>query len=118
MVHMGKRVHRKACGRVDMMRVIPLTKGFVAVISEEDYDKVNAYKWHVHHSRGTKKKHGYPYARATVKGKKVYLHRFLFPELSNEYEVDHINHQTLDCRRENLQIVTPEENKALRRKKK
>ena len=99
------------------MKVMLLTKGYVAIISKSDWKKVRKYKWHVHTSKGSKRKHGFPYARTTVKGKKVYLHRFIFDNLTKEYEVDHINHQTLDCRRENLRIVTPEENKKLKRKK-
>ena len=94
-----------------------LTKGFVAIVSGCDFRRVNKYSWHVHHSRGTKKKHGQPYARATVNGKKVYLHRFVFGDLEPTVEVDHRNHQTLDCRRDNLRVVTPLENKLARRKK-
>lgn len=90
-------------------RVIKLTKGFVAVISSEDFRRVNKYNWHVHMSRGTKRKPGQPYARANIKGKKVYLHRFVMdaPAL---YHVDHINFQTLDCRRSNLSITSPQVN--------
>lgn len=99
-----------------MFRVIPLTKGFCAIISKQDYRKVNRYKWHTHFSAGTKRRQGYPYARASIKGKKVYLHRFITgAELP--FHVDHKNHQTLDYRRENLEIVTREENLKRRRKK-
>lgn len=99
------------------MRLIPLSNSkFVAVISKEDYRRVNRYSWHAHKSKGTKKKPGYPYARATINGKKVYLHRFIMnaPDWAH---VDHKNHQTLDCRRENLEIVTPSENLKRRRVK-
>jgi len=99
-----------------MNRVIELTKGFVAVISASDFRRVNRYNWHVHHSRGSGRKHGQPYARATVNGRKVYLHRFIFGDLEPNVEVDHRNYQTLDCRRENLEVVTPQQNKSTRRK--
>lgn len=95
-------------------RVIPLTKGYVAIVSAEDYRRVNKYEWHVHVSKGTKKKPGQPYARATINGKKVYLHRFVMntPEWM---QADHLNHQTLDCRRENLENVAHVENQRRRR---
>lgn len=100
------------------MRLIILSGGkFIAVISKEDYRRVNRYKWYAHFSKGTKRKTGQPYARATINGKKVYLHRFIMnaPEWLH---VDHKNHQTLDCRRENLENVTVSENLKRRRKKK
>lgn len=98
------------------MRTIALAGGrYVAVISAEDYRRVNRYSWHVHVSKGTKRKPGQPYARATINGKKIYLHRFVMS--APEYmHVDHKNHQTLDCRRENLEIVTHLENQKRRRK--
>lgn len=42
-------------------------------------------------------------------GKKIYLHRFLM-DSPEGLIVDHINHQTLDNRRENLRVVTHSEN--------
>ncbi|MFD1755949.1 HNH endonuclease [Rufibacter sediminis] len=51
-----------------------------------------------------------------MNGRKVYLHRFIMgaPE---DLEVDHKNHQTLDCRRENLECITPEVNKQRKRQR-
>lgn len=95
-------------------RIIPLTKGMVAIISAEDYRRVNRHRWYTHTSRDTKKKPGQPYARATINGRKVYLHRFVM-ETPDYEEADHRNHQTLDCRRENLENVAPKINKIRRR---
>lgn len=86
-------------------RVVLLTKGYVAVVSQIDARRVNKYEWHVHMSRGTKKKPGQPYARTNINGKKVYLHRFIMGDIAPDMQVDHRNHQTLDCRRENLEVV-------------
>lgn len=95
-------------------RVIPLTRGFVAIISKEDYRKVNKYSWYVHQSAGKGRKFGQPYARTTINGRAVYLHRFIMGEPDGMH-VDHLNHQTLDCRRENLEAVTPKVNNNRRR---
>lgn len=97
-------------------RVIDLTQGFVAVISTEDFRKVNRHSWSIHRSAGSKRKLGQPYARACVNGKKVYLHRFIMGA-SEGMHVDHKNHCTLDCRRENLEEVTYAENMLRRRKR-
>lgn len=96
-------------------RVIILSKGFVAVISAEDFRRVNRHSWYAHVSKGSKKKPGQPYARAVIKGKKVYLHRFITGCTDPDMQVDHLNHQTLDCRRENLECVTHAENQRRRR---
>lgn len=85
-------------------RVVELTKGYVAIVSQEDYRRVSRYSWYVHRSRGSQRKPGQPYARASIKGKKVYLHRFVM-DAPDDMQVDHLNHQTLDCRRENLEVV-------------
>lgn len=104
--------------RAQPYRVIPLTKGYVAIIDAADFRRVNKHKWHVHMSRGKRrgkaKAVGQPYARAKIKGRNVYLHRFITgAELP--LQADHRNHQTLDCRKENLEVVTHEENQKRRR---
>lgn len=98
----------------DKYRVIPLTKGYCAIIDHDDFRKVNKYKWHLHMSKGRNKKPGQPYARANICGKKVYMHRFI-TGAERPFEVDHSNHQTLDNRRENLNVVDSETNKKNRR---
>lgn len=101
-----------------MSRILKLAGGkYLAIISAADYRRCNRYSWHVHMSRGNKRRVGAPYARTTINGKKVYLHRFIMnaPEFLH---VDHKNHQTLDCRRENLEVVCHKENLKRRRTKK
>lgn len=95
------------------MREIPLTQGMVALVSDEDYEKVSQYKWHASlESRGTK---WYACRRETIDGKrvKIRMHRFVMglpPGKDDPRVVDHINHNSLDNRRENLEVITQEEN--------
>jgi hypothetical protein len=96
-------------------KVVELTQGFVAIIDLSDWNRVRRYSWHVHKSKGSKKKIGQPYARACINGRKVYLHRFVMRAECDNH-VDHINHCTLDCRKENLRIVSYEENMKNRRR--
>lgn len=104
-----------------MAKVIELTKGFVAIVDDTVYRRAKKHSWHVHHSRGNKKKPGQPYARATIKGKKVYLHRFVMDEIlkkvggASGLHIDHKNHQTLDNRADNLEAVDPKTNNHRRR---
>jgi HNH endonuclease len=84
--------------------ILYLTQGYQAEIDEADWARVSIRRWHVHFNRG-----GSPYARASIGGWKVYLGRFLL-EPPKDMDVDHINGNTLDYRRANLEIVTPLEN--------
>lgn len=97
------------------MKVVSVSGGkFTAVISKQDYRSVSKYKWNINFSKGKNRKVGQPYARAYINGKMVYLHRFIMnPPM--DMHVDHLNHCTLDCRRENLEVVSPIENNNRRR---
>lgn len=93
---------------------IPLTKGLCAIIDREDLERVNQFKWCASlESRGTKY---YAIRRETINGRseKIRMHRFilgLLPgRLAPDYVVDHKNHNPLDNRKENLEIITQEEN--------
>lgn len=78
-----------------------------AIIDKDDYDLVKDYRWGLH-----KTKHG-PYVR-NVKNR-LYLHRLImgFPK-----EVDHKNHDGLDCRKQNLRACNSSQNKMNRRPEK
>lgn len=101
------------------MKLLPIKHKnvvYVAIISKDDWRKVKKHAWHIHHSAGSGKRVGQPYARANIGKKKVYLHRFITGCDDSLMHVDHRNRQTLDCRRENLEVVTHEENMKRRRK--
>lgn len=70
-----------------------------AIIDSEDVDKVKDTKWY--------KDCGY--VKGTKDDKGIKLHRFLL-NCEDEYDVDHINHNTLDNRKSNLRKVTRSQN--------
>lgn len=91
------------------MKEIQLTKGYVAIVDDEDFECVNRHKWVVLVNKERRTK--YVMRTETKDGKraKVYLHRFI----TNPPEgmvVDHINGDGLDNRKENLRICTTSEN--------
>ena len=89
------------------MKEIPLTKGLVAIIDDEDFERVSRYKW----LALPRKRTSYATRTSQVGGTKktVYLHRFIL-NASNGLQVDHINGNGLDNRKSNLRLVTHSEN--------
>lgn len=85
------------------MREIKLSKDKVAIVDEYDFESVNKFKWSF----------GSGYARRA--GRKedsprvIYMHRYIMKPPPG-YQVDHINGNRLDNRRENLRIVTSQQN--------
>jgi hypothetical protein len=78
-------------------------------VSDEDYEMLANYRWRYSPSRG--EEHGYVCTDMKVDGKYriVLMHRFLM-QTPKGMETDHINRNKLDNRRENLRIVTRQQN--------
>lgn len=89
-----------------MTKELPLTQGKVALVDDEDYERLKHFKWSV-----LRKPDRY-YARRNIKRPQrggIYLHR----EIMNAppgMQVDHINGDGLDCRRANMRLATNAEN--------
>jgi hypothetical protein len=90
------------------MKEIPLSRGMTALISDEDYDRVAQFKWCVMKVQGTT-----AYAGRYFKGTYMALHRFIMSP-PDDMQIDHINRNGLDNRRENLRICTASQNQANR----
>jgi hypothetical protein len=95
-----------------MSMIIPLDKGKETIVDDEDYEYLNQWKWYCSTA-------GYA-NRATVrdknyKQKKILIHRVIMKAPKN-LQVDHINGNRLDNRKENLRIVTKQQNHMNRRK--
>ena len=78
-------------------------KGMVKV-DDSDYELVIAHKWSAHH--GSTK----TYAKARINNKIVAMHRLIMNVTDPTVQVDHINGDSLDNRRENLRICSNQEN--------
>jgi hypothetical protein len=88
-----------------MVIEIPLSKGYVALIDDEDAHRTQRHNWHARAAKNG------VYAQGKVNGRGVRLHRFIL-EAPHGMLVDHINRDTLDCRRSNLRICTKSQNNA------
>jgi HNH endonuclease len=93
------------------MKLLPLTQGYLAMVADEDYERLRQYKW-----RLSKNQENKLYAKRAFSQdgwvRQVYLHHEVLGMISppRGYVVDHINGNGLDCRRENLRLCTQAQN--------
>lgn len=79
------------------MKLIPLTKGYSAIVSNEDFPFLNTWKWHYNNG----------YAERQENGRHIMMHKVLLP---GNHLVDHINGNKLDNTRANLRAANKSTN--------
>lgn len=93
------------------MKLIPLTRGKFAIVDDDDFDCLNCFCWHctkqgragrIERRSGSRK----PYT--------ILMHRQIL-RARRGVEVDHINLNPLDNRKENLRLATFSQNQWNRR---
>lgn len=95
---------RALCALSDYMtKMIPLTRGYEAIVDDEDYDSLVTYKWYcASYKRGN-------YAITWADGQHILMHRMI-TRAPRGLVVDHINSNGLDNRKSNLRICTNAQN--------
>lgn len=91
-----------------MSKEIPLNRGKYALVDDADFDWLNQWRWNIH-SNGCAKRNISKTVNGKRKFKTIRMHRLIMnpPE---GFEVDHINGDPLDNRRENLRVCKHSEN--------
>ncbi len=85
------------------MREIKLNRGYVALVDDEDFDRLSRFNWRV----SIHKKKRTAYAVAVVK-----MHRVILDVSDSKTLVDHHNGDGLDCQKRNLRKCTNAQNSA------
>jgi len=87
------------------MKKIKLTREQYAIVDDENYRELNRYKWHARYDL-----HSASYYATRHKEQiMVQMHRIIL-NAPRGIQVDHINHNTLDNRIENLRMCTNSQN--------
>jgi hypothetical protein len=84
-----------------MVRVIPLTQGFQTIIDEEDWSKVQGYKWYAA-CTNRRMNRFYAVAPRKIGCGVVFLHRLLLPDIQPNQRLVHVNGNSLDNQKSNL----------------
>jgi len=93
------------------MTEVPLTQGKVALIDDEDAERILVHKWTLHHDKTRRREVFYAvrYIRKGDKRTSVQMHREVL-NAPEGVEVDHINGDGLDNRKANLRLATRAQN--------
>lgn len=88
---------------ITQMRTIKLTRGFEAIVDEDDYERLTTMAWQYNS--------GYAQRRQWINGKRVgvKMHRMAINAPPGVH-VDHINGNKLDNRKSNLRLASRAEN--------
>lgn len=96
------------------MKEIELSNGMVALVDDEDFDRVNQFSWH--HDAGRAFRNVVKTTNKIVSRKTQKMHRFILELSDPQIKVDHKNRNALDNRKENLRIATTSQNNANKEK--
>lgn len=90
------------------MKEIELTQGHVAIVDDEDFDRINAFNWRVLPSGDNL--YGSRTVQKDNKSVNIMMHRIILGVTDSEVQVDHKNGNGLDNRKENLRPSTRNQN--------
>jgi hypothetical protein len=97
------------------VKTINLTRGYVTIVDDEDYEYLSLKKWHSKpFGNGLAYACGKVWIPAEHKSKNVKMHRVILGITDPAIIVDHINRDGLDNRRVNLRVCSRTQNQANR----
>lgn len=86
------------------MKEIPLSKGKVALVDDEDFERLSRFKWYTHN---TGKRF---YAARKPKNGIIYMHREIIGTIPEGMDIDHIDGIWFNNQKKNLRVVTRRQN--------
>jgi hypothetical protein len=87
--------------------------GYEVLLDDDDVERVTALKWYVDRKASAKGQHYFRRCYVVERGRQstISLHRYIMGcILGDGFSVDHINHNTLDYRKENLRVCSKTDN--------
>jgi hypothetical protein len=91
------------------MKQIPLSRELFATVDDDDFEKINQYKWYALKSLNTFYAHR-QFRNKDGKLKSQYMHRVVLNVEDSKIEVDHKNKNGLDNTKSNLRQATKKQN--------
>lgn len=95
------------------MKELPLTQGYVALVDDEDYERLRVYKWHAVVIPSKNKTAVYAARGIWTEKRRIYMHREI---LACKEKVDHRDTNGLNNQRYNLRPATKSQNNMNQRK--
>jgi len=92
-----------------MVKKIKLTQEQYALVDDEDFEYLNQFKWHAHWFKNTSSYYAERTIQKNNRTRTILMSRVI-KKPSKGLQVHHKNHDTLDNRRCNLEIVTNRKN--------
>ena len=99
------------------MYTIPVGKKDFALVDKEDIELLSQYNWSIRNHPKKDLKYARHVYKENGKQKTLYMHQLLMGTKGTDLFVDHINHNGLDNRKENLRVCSNEDNLKNQRKK-
>jgi hypothetical protein len=91
------------------MKIIKLTLGKEVIVDDEDFKRLNKWKWHFHKPNYARRRQYFGRINGKEISRMLEMHREIMNAKEGE-EIDHKNHNGLDNRKENLRRCTHSQN--------
>lgn len=95
------------------MKEIPLTQGKVALVDDEDYERLIVHKWHATRMRNVF--YAVRHDNCNPARRLIYMHHEIIGKPGLGFKADHVNNDSLANLKGNLRIVTDSQSNMNRR---